>query len=922
MSVDIPTGCAHGAAAKRVRNRPGLSEIAHGIGTQPELLDAMLARISAEPRLARLRTRAPDDPAIALVDAWAMVLDILSFYQARIANEGYLGTATEAQSVQELARAIGYELNPGVAATTHLAFRVRAAPGSGPVYPLPAGLKVQSIPGPDESPQVFETMEPVPARESWNEIRPRLSAPQVIDQRTTAVWLAGTATDLKKGDVILLVGRRRQSNPFSERWDARTVHAVQVDAARGITRVAWAQDLGHSSPPMAPADDPEIHVFDRRAALFGANAPDYRAMPESVRSEFGGGSAQWAGFEIQTVAERRIELDAEYADILPRSWVMLDRPGYRELYRVEHVGSRGRADWTLTGKVTSLTFDTSNHLSFFGLRATTVFCASRALPRAPAPVVAPVHGDRLELDGAHPDLAPGRSVILRGRAVQALEVLPRRRLVRSGADVLDVTDPPLAFGLDAGGPPQPLEAGERLVLRAPPEEAGGGALVWPVIRAGGAEGTVTGVPGEDLEVLPPEPEEDPYAPPDEALYRSERAVIRDVSHGEGLTTLTFEAPLQAVYWRASVTLNANVARATHGETRTEITSALTGQSFTETLGSGDASRSMQRFRLSQAPLTHVSAATPSGGASTLTVRVDGVQWHEVSTLYGQASDARVYAVRRDADGHAVVEFGDGRHGARLPSGSGNVTATYRVGIGLEGEVRAGQLALPMGQPLGLESVVNPLPATGAQDPEEVEAARANAPLTVLTFERIVSARDFEDFARAFAGIGKASATPVWDGERQVMHITVVGADGARIATDAPLMDNLRRAVDRARHPGRPVILAGHDERRFGLRLAAAVDPDLEPGPVIAALRAHLETRYGLTRQSLGDSVEVSRLMAGAQRVPGVVAVVLTEIDGAPATGVIRLPGRRARWDAATGALRPAELLLIDSDRLIIEEMVS
>ncbi len=922
MSVDATPGCAHRSATQRLRNRPGLSEIAHGTGTQPELLAAMLARISAEPRLARLRTRALDDPAIALVDAWATVLDILSFYQARIANEGYLGTATEALSVQELARAIGYELNPGVAATTHLAFKVRAAPGSGPVYPLPVGLKVQSIPGPDESPQIFETVESISARESWNEIRPRLSAPQVIDHRTTAVWLAGTATNLQPGDVILLVGRRRQANPFSERWDARTVHRVEVDAARGATRVAWAQDLGHTSPAMAPADDPEIHVFDRRAGLFGWNAPDFRAMPDSVRREFGGGTSQWSGFEIQTVGERRIELDAEYTDILPRSWVMLDRPGYRELYRIEQVATRGRADWTLTAKVTSLTFDTSNHLSFFGLRATTVFCASRALPRAEAPIVEPVHGDRIELEAAFPDLAPGRSVILRGRPLQALVVLPRRRRVRSGADVIDVTDPPLGFVGDAGGPAQPLAEGERLILRGPPRRAQAGALVWAVTRADGAEGTVTGAPGEDLDPLPPLPVEEPFAPPDEALHASERAVIRAVAHSDGHTTLTFEAPLAGVYWRSSVTLNANVALATHGETRTEITSALTGQSFTETLGSGDASRPMQRFRLSQAPLTHVSAATPTGGESTLTLRVDGVQWHEVPTLHGQPPDARVYAVRHDADGHAVVEFGDGRFGARLPTGSGNVTATYRVGIGLAGEVRAGQLALPMTQPLGLQSVVNPLPADGAQDPEEIDAARANAPLTVLTLDRIVSARDFEDFARAFAGIGKASATPVWDGERQVMHITVVAADGGRIPPDAPLMTNLRRAVDRARHPGRPVIVAPHDERRFGLRLSAAVAPDLSPGPVLAALRAHLEHRFGLARQRLGDSVEVSRLIAGAQGVPGIIAIVVAEIDGAPATGVSRLPGRRARWDTATGTLRPAELLLIDPDRLIIEEMVS
>ena len=45
---------------------------------------------------------------IALLDAWATVGDVLTFYQERIANEGYLRTATERRSVLELARLVGY----------------------------------------------------------------------------------------------------------------------------------------------------------------------------------------------------------------------------------------------------------------------------------------------------------------------------------------------------------------------------------------------------------------------------------------------------------------------------------------------------------------------------------------------------------------------------------------------------------------------------------------------------------------------------------------------------------------------------------------------------------------------------------------------------------------------------------------------
>src|SRR5207247_10865849 len=104
-----------------------------------------------------LTTRAANDPAIALLDAWATVADVLTFYQERIANEGYLRSATERRSVLELAREIGYELKPGVAAGTYLTFIMDAAKGAPPRATIAAGSKVQSVPGQDEKPQIFET---------------------------------------------------------------------------------------------------------------------------------------------------------------------------------------------------------------------------------------------------------------------------------------------------------------------------------------------------------------------------------------------------------------------------------------------------------------------------------------------------------------------------------------------------------------------------------------------------------------------------------------------------------------------------------------------------------------------------------------------------------------------------------------------
>src|SRR5918994_3151860 len=106
----------------RIENPAGLSSIIYRVGTFATFKESMLASISsAQNALSRLTTRSDDDFIIALIDAWSMVLDVLTFYQERIATEGFLRTATERISILELARTIGYELGPGVAASTFLA---------------------------------------------------------------------------------------------------------------------------------------------------------------------------------------------------------------------------------------------------------------------------------------------------------------------------------------------------------------------------------------------------------------------------------------------------------------------------------------------------------------------------------------------------------------------------------------------------------------------------------------------------------------------------------------------------------------------------------------------------------------------------------------------------------------------------------
>ena len=148
-----------------------------------------------------IHTRAPDDPTIALLDAWATVGDVLGFYLDRIADEGYLTTATQPGSILALASLVGYQPAPSLAAQAYLAYTLAPDPADGAVQFSP-GLLFQSVPGPGQQPQTFESAGAVVARPSWNLMTPKSAQP--LQASTTSLVIDSTTAGLSPNTMILL----------------------------------------------------------------------------------------------------------------------------------------------------------------------------------------------------------------------------------------------------------------------------------------------------------------------------------------------------------------------------------------------------------------------------------------------------------------------------------------------------------------------------------------------------------------------------------------------------------------------------------------------------------------------------------------------------------------------------------------------
>lgn len=555
---------------------------------------------------------------------------------------------------------------------------------------------------------------------------------------------------------------------------------------------------------------------------------------------------------------RAITLDASYPQILPGSWIALERTVGQGLpalliTKVLTVRDVSRADYGVTATGTQLVlahdwFGEGD--SFTVVRDVTVHAQSEPLAPAPAPldpITEAICGDRIELDGLYGGLEAGRRVIVSGER----------------------TDVP----------------------------------------------GVTGLRAAEL-----------------AMVTSVEQIAEDELPGETThSVLRLANPLAYCYRLDTARIHGNVADASHGETRAEV------------LGSGDAGIAAQRFELRQTPLTYVSAPTTTGTESTLRVRVDDILWHETSTPAEAGPSDHSYSTATDEDQHTSLLFGDGRRGARLPSGVENVTALYRTGIGRSGNVPAGRISLLATRPLGVRDVVNPLPATGGADRDGRDQVRRDAPLGVRALDRLVSVTDHEDFARTFAGIGKAAAVRLSDGRRELVHVTVAGVDDIPIAATSDLHGNLVQALHRFGDPHRAVQVAVRELLSLIVGGQVRVAPDHRWESVEPKVRAALVSTLGFDRRELGQDVLLSEVLTVIQGVEGVDYAdidIFTAVDEADLVAALALPdglaglltlnqrvrALPARVDRSVAdperRIRPAQLAVIDPrvpDTLLLTE---
>lgn len=1026
------SGCRAGSCCAGVRpvtpralfNRPGLPAIDYRAGTHAAFLESMIARLASRAELAGYTTRDPGDPGIALLDCWALIGDIVTFYAERTANEGYLSTATLPDSLARLARLVNYRPRPPLGASGHLAFTMD--PGAAGV--IPAGTQARSVAAQNQLPQTFETAEAIAARAAWNQLAVRQTQPSGLVAAKLGMYDQLTFTGASLG---VQAGARLVFDFGSGAAPGvAVVTAATPDFAAGQTVVDLATTGLQGLAAAKDALETLITTAGQNAADNGLSrlavvqligsvfAPEVLGMPGRPAGQAAGAAPEGDDFRLLTgVVQELTEWLAITAHRVPAkvaTWLadsvvpVLDQavltlgllaaderqlaPDVDYLQRLAHklicpddnqggAAAFARAGGGAAGGAGADGGGDCDRAASLAAAAAIVPALRRPPSQPPAtPAALPqAAGAALDpqsaavtalLTAADPRLASLLTAAIGKQAATQPPATGGVTLLTAKANAIEDSDKPLE-NTDTGtvlldGTPASLVPGGWLVSETSDNSSRNVARIMTVKRysrkvtlsapaAAGSGGGTTGqaavpeaaaapppittyVPttkvtvdgrawsGDDYSSVfaditvyyggsPLSLADDPMtedvsgaeielAQTYDGLYPGQRLIVTgertDIPGTPGITAseltmvggvqqrvdtglagdatlpvLVLATPLAYSYKRDTVTISGNVAAATQGESRSEV------------LGSGAAGQAGQSFGVKQvsaaSPLTWLPSDNALGAADTLTVRVNGVRWHESDDLSQAGPRDTQYRLVLAGDGGASVAFGDGVHGARLPTGQENVTASLRTGGGSGGNLPARQVTQLASRPLGVNAVTNPLPTTGGADGDTPADVRGNAALSCLALDRLLSAPDYADFTAARAGIGKAAATVLTDGSREVIYVTIAGAGDVPVDESDLLVTELRLALAELGDPYLPVRVGVRELLLLVMSAGIKVGADCSYDLVEPAVRAAALAAGGFASHGLGQPVYLSEIVAAMQAVPGVDYVEVDLFAALPGT---------------------------------------
>jgi hypothetical protein len=170
--------------------------------------------------------------------------------------------------------------------------------------------------------------------------------------------------------------------------------------------------------------------------------------------------------------------------------------------------------------------------------------------------------------------------------------------------------------------------------------------------------------------------------------------------------------------------------------------------------------------------------------SSVLVYVAGISYSYSQNLIDNSPYDSVFTTVTNADGYTYIVFGDGV-GGRIPPSSQAITATYRTGNGVDGNVGANTINKFLTNIISGVTVFNSTAASGGSNSESVDSIRFNAPRALKTLRRAVSLKDYGYLALQVNGVSKAIADSA-SFTNVTLYATPFGDSGSNTASVGPI----------------------------------------------------------------------------------------------------------------------------------------
>ena len=261
--ADIANSISPGCPCDRLEF-PAKPDIAAGLSTLPRqlsgfpefraamlshvaahrLMDVDLVPVNQQRPLQNWRAREGDDLGIMLLEMWAYVLDVLAFYEERIANETYLQTAVREISLRRLVELIGYHPSPATAAFVTLALLADTGKG---LISIPKGTAFRSGAFNGEKPQIFEASADSTIDPALN----RWTLAPIREPEFAGLHTAAGGAKVSEDEFVLLTWQRDEAivetvSPFET--PGSPIALVNVDQHGAITVVGEIVTLPSGGP--------------------------------------------------------------------------------------------------------------------------------------------------------------------------------------------------------------------------------------------------------------------------------------------------------------------------------------------------------------------------------------------------------------------------------------------------------------------------------------------------------------------------------------------------------------------------------------------------------------------------------------------------------------------------------------------------